>query len=71
MNELLAEICRAPPITCKEDRLLLKTVEEKDADYDEVKPFEQANMPFKVSRVVQYQHRGLSLEELIETGTSR
>lgn len=46
-------------------------VEEKDADYDEVKPFEQANMPFKVSRVVQYQHRGLSLGELIETGTSR
>ena len=40
-------------------------VEEKDADYDEVKPFEQANMPFKVSRVVQDQHRGLSLEELI------
>ncbi len=70
MNELLAEICRSPLITCKEERLLM-AVEEKDADYDEVKPFEQANMPFKVSRVVQYQHRGLSLGELIETGTSR
>lgn len=46
-------------------------VEEKGADYDEVKPFEQANMPFEVSLVVQYQHRGLSLGELIETGTSR
>ena len=71
MDELLAEICRSPLITCKEDRLLLKTVKEEGADYDEVKPFEQANMPFKVSRVVQYQHRRLSLENLIETGTSR
>ena len=71
MNELLAEICRSPLITCKEDRLLLKTVKEEVADCDEVKQFEQANMPFQASLVVQHQHQGLSLEELIETGTSR
>ena len=49
MNELLAEICRSPLITCKEERLL-RAVKEKGADYDEVKQFEQANMPFEVSR---------------------
>ena len=68
MDELLAEIGRAPLITCEEERLLLKAVKEKDADCDEVKPLEQANMRFVVRLVVQYQHRGLSLGELIEAG---
>ena len=71
MDELLAEIGLAPLITCEEERLLLKAVKEKGADSDEVKQLEQANIRFKVSLVVQYQHRGMSLEELIEAGKSR
>ena len=71
MDEFLAEICRAPLITCEKEQLLLKAVKEKGADCHEVKQFEQANMRFQASLVVQNQHQGLSLEELIETGTSR
>ena len=37
MDELQAEIGRAPLITCEEERLLLKAVKEKGADSDEVK----------------------------------
>ena len=68
MDELLAEISRAPLVTCEEERLLLNAVKEKGADCDEAKQLEQANMRFGVSLVVQYQHRGLSLEEQSKAG---
>lgn len=68
IDELLAEIGRAPLITIEEERVLLRAVKEKGADCDEMKQLEAANMRFVVSLSSQYQHRGLALEELIEVG---
>jgi len=68
IDELLAEIGRAPLITSEEERMLLKAVKEKGTDCDEMKRLEAANMRFVVSLANQYQHCGLSLEELIEVG---
>lgn len=68
IDELLAEIGRAPLLTSEEERSLLKAVKEKGADCDEMKQLEKNNMRFVVSLVNQYQHRGLALEELIEAG---
>ena len=68
IDELLAEIGRAPLITSEEEHVLLKAVKEKGRDCDEMKQLEAANMRFVVSLANQYQHRGLSLEELIEVG---
>ena len=67
IDELLAEIGRTPLMTADEERELLKAVKKKGADCDEMKRLERANMKFVVSLIAQYQHRGLSLEELIET----
>ena len=62
----MAEIGRTPLMTAKEERALLKSVKEIGTDSDEMKRLEQANMKFVVSLIAQYQHRGLTLEELIE-----
>ena len=70
IDELLAEIGRAPLITSEEERVLLKAVKEKGAGCDEMKRLEKANMRFVVSLISQYQHRGLTFEELIEAGKS-
>lgn len=70
IDELLAEIGRTPLMTAKEERALLKSVKEIGADCEEMKRLEQANMKFVVSLIVQYQHRGLTLEELIEAATA-
>ena len=48
--------------------MLLKAVKEKGTDCDEMKQLEQANMRFIVSLANQYQHRGLTLEQLIKAG---
>ena len=66
IDELLAEIGHKPLMTADEERELLKAVKEKGVDCDEMKRLEQANMRFVVSLIAQYQHRGLTLEELIE-----
>ena len=68
IDELLAEIGRAPFLTREEEQVLLKAVKEKGTDCDEMKQLEAANMRLVVSLANQYQHRGLSLEELIEVG---
>ena len=68
IDELLAEIGRAPFLTREEEQVLLKAVNEKGCDCDEMKMLEKANMRFVVSLANQYQHRGLILEELIEVG---
>ena len=56
-------------LTLEEELELLKAVQEKGTDCDEMKQLEKANMRFIVSVANQYQKRGLSLEELIEAGT--
>lgn len=68
IDELLAEIGRAPFLTREEEQMLLKAVKEKGTNCDEMKRLEAANMRFVVSLVNQCQHRGLSLEELLEAG---
>lgn len=66
IDELLAKICRTPLLGVGEERELLNAVKEKGADCDEMIRLEQANMRFVVSLIKQYQHRGLTLEELNE-----
>ena len=69
LEELLVEIGRSPLLTLEEELALLKVVQEKGTDCDEMKQLEKANMRFVVSVANQYQKRGLTLEELIEAGT--
>ena len=66
IDELLAEIGRAPFLTREEERALLKAVNEKGPDCTEMEQLQQANMRIIVSLAAQFQHRGLPLEELIE-----
>lgn len=68
IDKLLAEIGQAPLLTKEEEQALLRAVKEKGTNCDEMKRLEKANMRFVVSLVNQYQHRGLTLEELIEAG---
>ena len=68
LDELLVEIGRTPLLTHEEELVLLKAVQDKGTDCDEMKQLEKVNMRFVVSVANQYQKRGLSIEELIEAG---
>ncbi len=69
LDEILEEIGRSSLLTHEEELALLKAVQKKGTDCDEMKQLEKANMRFIVSVANQYQKRGLSLEELIAAGT--
>jgi RNA polymerase primary sigma factor len=69
LDEILEEIGHSSLLTHEEELVLLKAVQEKGTDCDEMKQLEKANMRFVVSVANQYQKRGLTLEELIEAGT--
>jgi len=69
LDEILQEIGRSSLLTHEEELALLKAVQKKGTDCDEMKQLEKANMRFIVSVANQYQKRGLTLEELIEAGT--
>lgn len=69
LEELLVEIAHSQLLSHEEEIALLKVVQEKGTDCDEIKQLEEANMRFIVSVAAQYQRQGLTLEELIEAGT--
>jgi len=69
LDDLLDEIGRTPLLTYEEELELLKAVQEKGTDCEEMRKLEKANMRFVVSVANQYQKQGQTLEELIEAGT--
>ena len=70
LDEFLEEIGRTPLLSADEEAALCKAVLEKGTDCDEMRQLEKANMRFVVIIANQYQHRGLTLGELIEAGTN-
>ena len=68
LDEFLREICQVKLLSVEEELELLKAVKEKGPDCDELERLCWANMRFVVSLVRQYQHRGLSIAELIGVG---
>ena len=68
IEELMREICSTPLLTPEEESELLEKIQAKDADCDEMRKLEKANMRFVVSLVGQYKNQGLELEELLEAG---
>lgn len=68
LDDLLDEIGRTPLMTHEEELELLKAVQEKGTDSEEMRKLEKANMRFVVSVANQYQKQGLTSEELIEAG---
>ena len=68
IEELMREICSTPLLTPEEESELLEKIQAKDADCDEMRKLEKANMRFVVRLVGQYKSQGLELEELLEAG---
>ena len=69
LDEYLQEIGRAKFLTIDEERKLLKAVQEKDTDCEEMKQLEKSFARFVVSLSGQYRNKGLTIWELIEAGT--
>ena len=68
MDKFLQEIGNTPLLSKEEETALLKAVQEKGPDCDELERLCWAEMRFVVSLASQYQNRGLPLEELIGVG---
>jgi len=56
-------------LTTDEGRKLVKTLQKKGTDCDEMKKLKLAMSGFTVSSARQHMNKGLSFEELIEAGT--
>ena len=69
LDELLAEIGRALLISAEEELALIKVIQEKGPECNEMDKLIESNKRFVVSVAAQYQNQGLSFEELIEAGT--
>ena len=68
IDELLREISRASLLSIDEEQALIKAIQEKGPECEEMEKLIEPNMRFVVSVANQYQNQGLSLEELIEAG---
>ena len=66
LNEFLQELRQQPLLTKEEELSLLKTVQEKGADCDEMDKLFKASMRFVYTLAAQYKDRGLTIEKLIE-----
>lgn len=69
LDEYLQEIGRAEQLSIDEELELVKAVQEKGVECEEMKRLEKANARFVVSVANQYQNKGLTIWELIEAGT--
>ena len=69
IDEYLMEIGREPLLSVDEERALLKAVQEKGLDCEEMKRVEKSFARFVVSLSRQYMNKGLTIWELIEAGT--
>ena len=69
IDEYLMEIGREPLLSVDEERALLKAVQEKGLECEEMKWLEKANARFVVSLSRQYMNKGLTIWELIDVGT--
>ena len=68
IDKFLQEIGRAPLLSADQELELLKAIQEKGQDCDEMVHLSQSNMRFVAALAAQYQQRGLTLEELISIG---
>ncbi len=68
LDEYLAAIGREKIQSLEEELALVKAIQQKGPDCEEKEQFVKSNQRFVISVAVQYQNRGLTLEELIEAG---
>ena len=68
LDKFLQEIGHAPLLSADQELELLKAIREKGSDCEEMEQLCQSNMRFVIALAVQYQNRGLTLEELISIG---
>ena len=69
IDEYLNEIGREPLLSVDEERALLKAVQEKGLDCEEMRRVEKSFARFVVSLSRQYINKGLTIWELIDVGT--
>ena len=70
LDKYLIEIGKTPLLSIDEEMELLKAVQQKGTDCDEMKKLTKHNERFVLSIARQYQNKGLSLEELLKAGRS-
>lgn len=68
LDKYLEEIGKAKLLTIDEELELVKAVEQKGTDCDEMKQLEKASARFVVSVANQYKDKGLTLMELVDAG---